>query len=260
MVTIATCQLTPSFDKEARKKQLQDMLKRAMVQKADFVLFPEGFLTGYYEEEELARSNSLDVEEAAFFEWLELVEKSAPETTVIVGFNERKGNALFNSAAVIENGRLLGIQRKHHLYHSYFTAGNTFAVFESKGVLFDVVICLDTIYFEPARVLALQNTSILFSPMCNRVPLSHPYAQRPPYYSHFVARSFENCCWLLSADWVWPNDGVSICPGHSAVYDPDGQEVIRSQEGEEDLLFVDIARERIFHEKGGRVKNASVLF
>jgi predicted amidohydrolase len=121
------------------------------------------------------------------------------------------------------------------------------------------VICLDANYFEPARLLALQGASILFSPMCNKVSIGHPYEKRPTYYSHFVARSFENRCWLMTADWIWQNDGRSVCPGHTVVYDPDGKEVARSQEAAEQLLIYDIPKERLLHEKGKRVHGSPLL-
>jgi 5-aminopentanamidase len=199
----------------------------------------------------------LEVGESAFEDWLEVLKNF--NSTIIVGFNEREGEHIFDSAAVIEKGNLLGVQRKHYLYHDYFTPGASFSPFSSKGITFGVVICLDTNYFEPARLLALQKATILFSPMCNRVPLGHSYAKRPLYYSHFVARSFENRCWLVTADWVWPNDGSSICPGHTVVYDPDGQEVARSVEEREQLLTFDIPLDQLRREKGRRIHGSHSL-
>ena len=180
-------------------------------------------MTGYYANEEQARKNCPETDSAIFLEWL--AEISHYQATVIIGFNEREGNHIYDSAAVVEKGSLLGVQRKHYLYHNYFMPASSFSIFLSKGVPFGVTICLDTNYFEPARLLALQGAAILFSPMCNRVSLNHPYAKRPNYYSHFVARSFDNRCWLVTADWICPNDGSTICPGHSVIYDPDGHEV-----------------------------------
>ncbi|MBS0654738.1 MAG: carbon-nitrogen hydrolase family protein, partial [Verrucomicrobia bacterium] len=208
MVKIAACQLTPASEVEARKKQMHSWLIKADAEHVDFVCFPEGFLTGYYAEAEQAFQHSMEVGDAAFNEWLEALAKYS--STIIVGFNEREGSHLFDSAAIVENGKLLGVQRKHYLYHNYVTPGTSFTAFTSKGVTFGVILCLDANYFEPARLLALQGATILFSPMCNRVPLNHPYATRPSYYSHFVARAFENRCWLITADWVWPKDGTSI--------------------------------------------------
>lgn len=248
---VAAYQSSPASDIEDRKAQMKSILEKATAEHIDFICFPEGFLTGYYAQEGLARKNSLDVGGVAFQEWLEILKNFS--STIIVGFNERDENHIFDSAAIIENGKLLGVQRKHYLYHNYFTSGTSFSPFSSKGVTFGVVICLDTNYFEPARLLALQGSTILFSPMCNRVPLNHPYAKRPPYYSHFVARSFENRCWLVSADWIWPQDDISVCLGHSVIYDPNGREVVRSKEGKEQLLIFDIPLDQLFQEKGRRV-------
>lgn len=257
VIRVASCQFTPASEIKARKSQMQTILKKAEAERIDFICLPEGFLTGYYAQESLARENSLEVGESAFEGWLELFKTSS--ATIIVGFNEREGDHIFDSAAIIENGKLLGVQRKHYLYHNYFTSGSSFSPLSSKGITFGVVICLDTNYFEPARLLALQGAVILFSPMCNLVSLDHPYAKRPPYYSQFVARSHENRCWLIASDWIWANDGKSICPGHSSIYDPDGREVMRSREGDEDILIVDIPKERLFHDKGRRVSGSLLL-
>lgn len=256
-IRVAAFQSTPAPEIEARKDQIKNILTRAKAAHIDFLCLPEGFLTGYYAQEALARQNSVEVGDSAFKEWVEIFGNF--NFTIIVGFNERDGNRLFDSAAIIENGQLLGVQRKHYLYHDYFTSGTSFSPFRSKGITFGVVICLDTNYFEPARILALQGATILFSPMCNRVALDHPYVSRPPYYSHFVARSHENRCWLVTADWIWASDGESVCPGHTCIYDPDGREIARSREGNEDLLIADISQERLFQEKGRRVHGSPAL-
>lgn len=257
MINVAAYQYTPAIDIQDRKDQIQSILEKAISKHIDFLCLPEGSLTGYYAEENLARKNSLEVEGIDFKEWLEIFRNFA--ATVIVGFNERDGNQIFDSAAVIEKGKLLGVQRKHYLYHHYFTSSDRFLVFQSKGITFGVVICLDTNYFEPSRLLALQGATILFTPMCNKVPLAHPFANRPPYYSQFVARTHENRCWLVGADWVWPNDGITICPGHSAIYDPDGSEITRSVEGEQGFIVTEIPQNRLFQEKGRRMHGSPTL-
>lgn len=257
MVRIGSYQATPESTFATRKAQVNCILSKADKENINFLCLPEGFLTGYYADEELARKNSLETDSAIFQEWL--AEISYYQATVIIGFNEREGDHIYDSTAVVEKGNLLGIQRKHYLYHNYFTPGSSFSIFWSKGVPFGVTMCLDTNYFEPARLLALQGAAILFSPMCNRVSLNHPYAKRPSYYSHFIARSFENRCWIVTADWICPNDGSTICPGHSVIYDPDGQEIARSHEGREDLLIVDIPKDRLIQEKGRRVHGSPSL-
>ncbi|MBA2728606.1 MAG: carbon-nitrogen hydrolase family protein [Parachlamydiaceae bacterium] len=232
-------------------------LKHADSAEVDFLCFPEGFLTGYYAEKKLAEQNSIRTTSVEFQNFLK--QTASFKVTFVIGFNEQEGDKIFDSAAVIEKGVILGIQRKHYLYHDYFTSDDHFTVFQSKGVKFGVVICLDTNYFEPSRLLALQGATILFTPMCNKVPLDHAFVNRPPYYSHFVARAHENRCWLVGADWVWPNDGKTTCPGHSVIYDPDGREIARSQEGLEDFIVTDISKDCLFHEKGRRVDGSPIL-
>lgn len=257
MIRIASYQVKPAENIDDRKIQLQNILLQANSRQIDFLCLPEGFLTGYYSEESRARENSLEIGSHSFVNWLKEFENCS--STVIVGFNEQCMDDIFDSAAVIEKGELLGIQRKHHLYHRYFSSGSSFQIFQSKGITFGITICLDTNYFEPARLLALQGAVLLFSPMCNIVSVEHPYAKRPLYYSHLVARSFENRCWLATADWVWPNDENVICPGNTVIYDPNGKEIARSQEMREELLTVDIPLDQLNFDKGVRFKGSSLL-
>ncbi|MBP7073992.1 MAG: carbon-nitrogen hydrolase family protein [Rhabdochlamydiaceae bacterium] len=256
-IRVAAYQAAPKPILDARKEQIHNALQKADAEKIDFICFPEGFLTGYYAQESLARKTSLEVQGNIFKDFL--LEISQYRVTIIIGFNEVADNDIFDSVAIIENGNLLGIQRKHYLYHDYYTPGVTFSCLQSKGVSFGVIVCLDSNYFEPARLLAIQGATILFCPMCNKVPLQHPYAKRPPYYSHFVARSHENRLWLVAADWVWSDDGEMVCPGHSVIYDPDGQEIARSNEGEEQFVVIDIPLDRLFYEKGRRIHGSPIL-
>jgi predicted amidohydrolase len=257
MIRVAAYQATPKHSAGERLQQILETLEKADDEQINFLCFPEGFLTGYYAEKELAEQTSMAVASSDFQNFLKRAAHF--KVTFIIGFSERESDKIYDSAAVIEKGKLLGIQRKHYLYHDYFTSDNQFLPFQSKGVTFGVVICLDTNYFEPARILALQGATILFSPLCNKVSSDHAYAKRPPYYSHFIARTHENRCWLISADWIWTNDGTSVCPGHSAIYDPDGREIARSQEGEEQFLIAQIPLNHLFHEKGRRVHGSQKL-
>jgi predicted amidohydrolase len=257
MIRVAAYQATPTYWATERVQQVVEALKRADDEQINFLCFPEGFLTGYYAEKELAEKTSMKVASDDFQDFLN--QTASFNVTFIIGFNEREDDRVFDSAAVIERGKLIGIQRKHYLYHNYFTPGDRFSVFQSKGISFGVVICLDTNYFEPSRLLALQGATILFTPMCNKVPLNHPFIHRPPYYSQFVARTHENRCWLVGADWVCPSNGKESCPGHSVIYDPDGGEIIRSKENEQHFIMADIPINRLFVEKGRRVHGSSTL-
>jgi len=257
VIRVAAYQAMPAPTIELRYEQIHTILSNADALKIDFLCLPEGFLTGYYNEEAATRENSFHTQDALFQQFLTSIRPY--RVTIIIGFNEREGDDLFDSAAIIESGVLLGVQRKHYRYHDFCNAGMVFTTFISKGMCFGVVVCLDSNYFEPSRLCALQGATVLFVPACNKVPLQHPLAQRPSYYSHFVARAHENSCWLVAADWIWPNDGILVCPGHSAIYNSDGQEVIRSKQGIEDMLIVKIPREQLLSKKKKRVSGSHYL-
>lgn len=258
MVRIAAYQATPAETFELRYKQIHTILSDADKHSIDIICFPEGFLTGYYDTQELTRENSFSVHDRVFQQFLNDIQ--GYRVTLIMGFNEREGDSLFDSAAVIEQGILLGVQRKHYRYHDFCQSGAEVSSFTSKGINFGVVVCLDANYFEPSRLCALHGATILFVPTCNKVALTHPFAQRPAYYSHLIARAHENRCWLVAADWVWRNDDMQVCPGHTVAYNPDGREVARSLEGTEDLLVIDIPQDQLFSIKGKRMHGSPELW
>lgn len=61
------------------------------------------------------------------------------------------------------------------------------------------------------------------------------------------------------ADWIWPNDGVSVCPGNSVIYDLNSLEVARSLESDEQMIMLDIPLDRLLHVKGKRVHGSAML-
>ncbi len=259
MIRIAAFQTYPKSQIEQRYAQIHNILSKADALNIDFICFPEGFLTGYYDNKALTIQNSLNIKEEPFKEFVQELQNY--RSTIIIGFNEIDDTgSLYDSVAIIESGKLLGTQRKHYQYHDFCTPGLTFNTFESKGVCFGVVICLDSNYFEPSRILALQGATLLFVPSCNKVPFDNTYAHRPSYYAHFAARAHENRCWLISADWHWPFEDHLIGPGHSAIYNPNGQEVLRSKQLSEDLIINDIPDDQLSLPKGKRVHGSPFLW
>jgi predicted amidohydrolase len=73
MVRVAAYQSHAKSTLEARQKQIHEALSRADEERVDFICFPEGFLTGYYAEKELAKINSLEVSEDLFQQWLDAI-------------------------------------------------------------------------------------------------------------------------------------------------------------------------------------------
>ncbi len=89
-----------------------------------------------------------------------------------VSFYERDKNVLYNSVAMLDCGKLLGVYRKTHIpddhYYQekfYFTPGNTgFRVWDTSFGKIGVGICWDQWFPEAARCMALEGAELLLYP------------------------------------------------------------------------------------------------
>ena len=163
-------------DFQANLDTLLKGLELAAEARPDIVSFPESFLTGYFSGEEAARANALTIDSPQI---KELLRKTADfEPVFMVGFNELRGDDLYNTVAVIERGKVLGRYAKAMPIHRYFVPGRDFPVFEKKGLTFGVVICADGGYIEPTRICcwqAVRSMPTAWMPLRKR-------CRRPPYF------------------------------------------------------------------------------
>ena len=81
-------------------------LERAERERVEIVSFPECFLTGYPDTEELARRDAFAIDSAKLMKVLDATSRFEP--VLIVGFNELRGPDLYNTALVAHKGHLLG--------------------------------------------------------------------------------------------------------------------------------------------------------
>lgn len=138
---------------------------------ADLVVFPELCLTGYiplkgYDQRrkailwEAARRLQADHLEAL------LQATGEADVTAALGLPEPGGPRfeMFNSAALLEAGRLVGYARKTHLpveENHYFIPGPSPRALESRLGRLGLLICYDLLFPESARLLGLQGAEIL---------------------------------------------------------------------------------------------------
>jgi predicted amidohydrolase len=233
-------------DFEANLATVQKGLRLAAEARLDIVSFPESFLTGYFARVEDARANAFAIDSPPMRRVLD--ETAGSEITFLVGFNELRGEDLYNTVAVIERGRLLGCYSKAMPIHRYFKPGREFPVFESKGLKFGVVICADGGYIEPARILALKGARLIFAPHFNFVadPLEHFQNVR----SDHVARAVENGVYFLRGNNVVPGrqlEGLRDAGwgyGDSYLIDPNGQTVAAAGLYQEYLMIYNFDLEK----------------
>ena len=147
-------------DFEGNVAKVLDALSRLGAGPGDVVVFPELTLTGYPPLDLLERPSFVEANLRA----LDRVVASVKEPIVIVGFVEPNktgvGKPLFNAAAVVHDGRVMGIHRKVRLptydvfdEARWFEPGPQPGVIAAAGQRLAVTICEDMWGIEPWRSL-----------------------------------------------------------------------------------------------------------
>ena len=234
-------------DYEANIAKVLEGLERADEEGVGIVSFPESMLTGFFDDESRARQHSLAVDGA---EIASLLSRGAEfRATFLVGFNERRGEELYNTVLIAQGGRLLGTYSKAFPVVSYFTPGRRFPVFEHCGLRFGVVICADGGFIEPSRILALKGAKIIFAPHYNYITKDYLLHHFQQVRSDHIARARENAVWFLRGNNVVHGrdaglsyDGVGY--GDSYLLDPNGEIVARSQRDVECFIFAEVDTDR----------------
>lgn len=170
---------------------------------------------------------------------------ASDRVTTIVGLSERAADGrLFNSAAMVQRGSLIGVYRKQHpaIRHSVYAAGAGQTVFHAAGLTFGVVICHDSTFPELVTLMASHGAAVLFVPTNNALPRS-----RSTEPGEVVAearacdreRARENRMWIVRADVAGETDALRSM-GSSSIVDPTGRVRVEGRPFEEDLLVAEI--------------------
>jgi predicted amidohydrolase len=218
-------------------------LERADKDRVEVVCFPECFLTGYPDKEDVVRKSAFAVDSPQMMKLLDRTGKF--EATYIVGFNETRGKDLYNTAVVVQKGHILGTYSKCSAYMPFHKQGRAFPVFERSGVKFGVVICSDGGYIEPTRILALKGARIVFAPHFNYIGAKGLIGHFQHVRADHVARAVENDVWFVRGNNVVldKESGLSyegVGYGDSYIMDPLGEMLVRSRRHREDFIFADI--------------------
>src|SRR3990172_11289242 len=263
---ILAAQLNPTVgDLEGNTQKILQTLERARKQKIDLVLFAEMVICGYPPEDLLLHQLFIDAVQSC----LERVVKASQNLFVVVGLvrpntsdletdptavSRFKGEKpLFNSAAVIYDGKLLGYQDKILLptydvfdERRYFEPGREVHLWDFKDKKIAVTICEDiwqhagyveyTHYAkDPVEELILLKPDLLLNLSAS------PYQfQKPAVRVKVCAKSAQSlCCPLLMCCQVGSNDQL-VFDGYSLFLDGKGTLCKTAKGFEEDELVVDL--------------------
>jgi predicted amidohydrolase len=214
------CELS---NKEMNLLRILQTLEEASCQQADYVLFPELYLTGYVMSDELLR-----LAEPEDGESIRQIRRQAKRCGVgtIVGFPEQDGDRLYNCALMIgKDGEIVGKYRKVHLYHKekdWFSPGESLPVFDLPEGRVGIMITYDMEFPETARLLSLKDARLLLVLAANMVPYQH----YQDIYLH--ARALENHVYMAAANMVGL-DNENIFFGESQVVHPNGLTIYKAR-------------------------------
>lgn len=220
-----------------------DMIRQAEAEGARLLCFPEGFLQGYLTEPEAARRAAMDVSSPAFKAVTNRL--AAADLMIVMGMIEAEGKDLFNTAVVIQKGKLIGRYRKAHLLKGerFFRPGTEAPVFAIDGLRFGINICYDTGFPEAARKVALTGASLLVCCANNMMPRANAEKFRDVHNAARGERCRETGLWLISADVTGERNG-RISWGPTAVLNPAGEVEAQLPLESAGLLIFDIASEQ----------------
>lgn len=234
---VAAVQISPTFaDVPANVSRVRELLDSLASQRVEFVVFPEAMLTGYCfdsKEDALAVALHRDSDE------IHSLRKVCDEAGIcaVVGFAEREGDALFNTAAIFVPERQPQFYRKTHLPYlgmdRFADVGDALDVFEIPGARIGILICFDVRIPEAARTLALKGADIL----C--VPTNWP--EQAIITSNCVcpARASENQTFVIAADRVGEENGVRFL-GYSKIIAPGGTVLAAADHRNEEIIAAEI--------------------
>jgi 5-aminopentanamidase len=241
VIKIAACQLPDVRGNiEQSLKIITEYAVKAEAGGAKLVCFPECYLQGYILDKERTHRLALELSSPEFEAVLQQL--ATIRSVLVFGMIEIKEQKLYNTAVVVERGKLLGCYRKTRLLsgESMFEAGNDYPVFDSDGLRFGINICYDTNFPECAQVLAQKNTHLLVCPSNNMMRYETAEKWKHKHNEVRSQRAVDSGLWLISSDVTGERDGC-ISYGPTALINPQGEVVAQVPLLQEGMIVWEIA-------------------
>ncbi|QQO01015.1 nitrilase family protein [Pseudomonas sp. SW-3] len=238
---VACCQVAPKIGDLAYNRTLTERaIRSAALQGAQVVVLPELVQSGYLFAD---RNEALSLSETTDGPTLRLWTALAKELNVVVvaGFCERlQGDALANSAAMIDPQGLRAVYRKAHLWDAeseIFSPGNDAPpVVETVHGRIGMLICYDLEFPEWVRLPALAGAELLCAPV-NWPDGPRPPTERPAEVVRVQANASVNRMFIAACDRHGHERGVGWVQG-SVIVDADGYPLAGpAEQGGEQILL-----------------------
>ena len=269
-------------DKAYNLRRVRELTSRAVGQGADVVCFHECCVTGYTFQQYLDRDGLARLAEPVF---------EGPSTQALVeiarefgalvgaGLVEAAEDGRFHNTYVIASpeGPIARHRKLHTFLHPLHAPGDSYTVFNWRGVRFGVLTCYDNNLPENVRATAILGAEVVLmphvtgclpSPMPGRGvvdPRLWENRERDPVRLRMEFQGPKGRGWLMK--WLparaWENgiyavfsnpvgvDGDTIKPGLACIIDPNGEVLAESRELGDDVV-VGLMTAETFKQASGR--------
>jgi omega-amidase len=237
---IAAAQISCALgDVTANLSNIDNYSARAKKGGAELVVFPEMTDTGY--SMPVIRECATTWKEGAVPQIREIASKHG--IAIVCGVSEREDSAIYNSQLVVDSaGKIVAKYRKIHLFGTppndetkCFSPGKDLAHFEFSHLRFGLSICYDLRFPEVYRKLAVESGVNAFV-----ISSAWPFPRLHHFRYLALARAIENQCYVIAANRVGIDDGVTNC-GSSAIIDPYGVLIAAASPDREELLLAELS-------------------
>lgn len=246
-------QLNPTIgDLKGNTDKIINAIRAGRAKGAGLIVFPECALTGYPPEDLLLLPHFIDETEY----YLQMIVSETKGVSAIIGYprkNPHHGEKpLYNSAAIIVDGELIGIQDKILLptydvfdERRYFESGNKVNLWKIFGKNVAVTICEDIWHHAGAvpQTSYKEDPVILYRDLNPDFMInisSSPYSVNKPSVRFGVCSKAAQTlkCPLYLCNQVGANDAL-IFDGYSIACNEDGNLIASGKGFEEDVLVID---------------------
>ena len=229
-------------DFENALSKLEETAVLAAQAKADLLITPEMFLSGY-----AIGADALEnlAEPADGPSWARIGEIAKRHQIAVLAGGPRRDEdgRIFNTAQLRDDdGSLIASYDKTHLFgdvdRQQFQAGQCLSdVVLHKDWLLGFAICYDIEFPEVARALAEKGAEVILVPTANMEPFDSVAMRLVP------ARSEENGVYIAYANFCGADQAFTY-NGLSCVTGPDGEDLARAGHGDE-LIFADLSKDHV---------------
>jgi len=237
---IAIAQINATVgDIEGNSRRILEYADRARRSQANIVVFPELAVCGYPPEDLLLKPSFISENLKA----INRIAEKIKGITAIIGFVGKEKPGLYNSAALIADGKIKGVYHKTRLPNygvfderRYFKEGRAPFVFKIGGITCGISICEDLWYTQgPVRLEAKKGARIIFA-----INASPYHAGKGKLRRDIITKQAKaNKTFIAYANMVGGQDEL-VFDGQSFVVNDKGKLIAQAKAFEEELLIVDL--------------------